>query len=136
MRPLAQYQPKIRATKLHNSYLTWQLFFRCFCWDRNSVLKDLQVWSRTLFRKIKEIPAKIWLFTKIGAVNKDIKRKVKFSDSHGHNILRIVITFYFCYYKIFFSPQVQRSVIISNKHVIYELPDELPKDLRLRILGN
>ena len=39
-------------------------------------------------------------------------------------------------YQIFFSPQVQRSVIISNKHGIYELPDELPKDLRLRILGN
>ena len=39
-------------------------------------------------------------------------------------------------YQIFFSPQVQRSVIISNKHGICELPDELPKDLRLRILGN
>ena len=39
-------------------------------------------------------------------------------------------------YQIFFSPQMQRSVIISNKHGIYDLPDELPKDLRLRILGN
>ena len=39
-------------------------------------------------------------------------------------------------YQIFFSLQVQRSVIISNKHDIYELPDELPKDLRLRILEN
>ena len=29
--------------------------------------------------------------------------------------------------QIFFSPQVKRSVIISNKHGIYELPDELPK---------
>ena len=26
-------------------------------------------------------------------------------------------------YQKFFSPQVQRSVIISNKHGIYELPD-------------
>ena len=32
-------------------------------------------------------------------------------------------------YQIFFSPQVQRSVIISNKHGIYESPDELQKDL-------
>ena len=39
-------------------------------------------------------------------------------------------------YQIFFSPQVKRSVIISNKHGIYELPHELPNDLRLRILGN
>ena len=38
--------------------------------------------------------------------------------------------------QIFFSPQVQQSVTISNKHGIYELPDELPKDLRLRISGN
>ena len=31
-------------------------------------------------------------------------------------------------YKIFFSPQVKRSVIISNKNGIYELPHELPND--------
>ena len=29
-----------------------------------------------------------------------------------------------------------QSRIISNKHGIYELPHELPKDLRPRILGN
>ena len=39
-------------------------------------------------------------------------------------------------YQIFFSQQVQRNVIIINKYGIYELSDELPKDLRLRILGN
>ena len=26
--------------------------------------------------------------------------------------------------------------IISNRHTIYELPKELPNDLRLKILGN
>ena len=36
--------------------------------------------------------------------------------------------------KIFFSPQEKRSVIISNKHGIYELTHELPKDLRLKLL--
>ena len=38
------------------------------------------------------------------------------------------------------SLKMKRSVIISNKHGIYELPHELPhelpNDLRLRILGN
>ena len=34
--------------------------------------------------------------------------------------------------KIFVSPQVKRIVIISNKHGIYDLPYELPNDLRLR----
>ena len=40
------------------------------------------------------------------------------------------------FYQIFLSPQVKRTVIISNKHGIYELPHELPKDLRLTILEN
>ena len=38
--------------------------------------------------------------------------------------------------KIFESPQVKPTVIIRNKHGIYELPHELPNDLRLRALGN
>ena len=38
--------------------------------------------------------------------------------------------------QIFLSPQVKPSVIISNKHGIYELPHELLNDLRLRMLGN
>ena len=36
------------------------------------------------------------------------------------------------FYQIFFSPQVKRSAIISNKRGIYELPHELPNDLQLR----
>ena len=32
-------------------------------------------------------------------------------------------------YEIFFSPQVKRSVIVSNKHGVYELPHEIPNDL-------
>ena len=39
-------------------------------------------------------------------------------------------------YQIFFSPQVKRSVIISNKHGIKELAHDLQNDLRLRILAN
>ena len=38
--------------------------------------------------------------------------------------------------QFFLSPQVKRNVIISNKYGIYELPHELPNDLRLRILAN
>ena len=40
------------------------------------------------------------------------------------------------FYQIFFSQQVEQSAIISNKHGIYELPQELSNDLRLRILRN
>ena len=32
--------------------------------------------------------------------------------------------------------KVKRCAIITYKHGIYELPRELPNDLRLRILGN
>ena len=38
-------------------------------------------------------------------------------------------------YTIFLSPQKKRCVIITYKHLIYELPHELPNDLRNRILG-
>ena len=40
------------------------------------------------------------------------------------------------FYQFFHSPQENRSAIVSNKHGICEMPHELPKDLRLRILGN
>ena len=35
-------------------------------------------------------------------------------------------------YEIFLSPQVKQSVIISNKHSIYELPHELPNNLEVQ----
>ena len=40
------------------------------------------------------------------------------------------------FYQIFFPQQVKRLAIITYKHGIYELPLELPNDLRLTILGN
>ena len=52
--------------------------------------------------------------------------------NHGHNILR----YFLILYQNFFSPQVKRGLIISNKHGMCEMPHELPNDLRLRILGN
>ena len=48
----------------------------------------------------------------------------------------IIFSVFLILYQIFFSPQVKRSVIISNKHGTYELPHDLPNDLRLKILGN
>ena len=51
--------------------------------------------------------------------------------NHFHNILRL-----FDILSNFFSPQVKRTVIVSNKYGIFELPHELPNNLRLRILRN
>ena len=39
------------------------------------------------------------------------------------------------FYQIIFSPQVKRWWIITCKHGIYELPNELPNNVRLRILA-
>ena len=38
--------------------------------------------------------------------------------------------------QIFLSPQVKRWAIITYKHGIYDLPHELPNDLRRKKLGN
>ena len=43
---------------------------------------------------------------------------------------------FWMFYQIFFSSQVKRCAIITCKHGIYELPHELPNELRLEILGN
>ena len=40
------------------------------------------------------------------------------------------------FYQFFLSPQVNRFAIITYKHGMYELPHELPDDLRFSILGN
>ena len=40
------------------------------------------------------------------------------------------------FYQIFLSQQVKRWVIITYKNGIYELPQELPNDIRLKILRN
>ena len=40
------------------------------------------------------------------------------------------------FYQIFLPPQVKRWAIVTYKYNIYELPHELPNDLRLRILEN
>ena len=61
------------------------------------------------------------------------------SQSINQSITAIMdILFWDCLilYQIFFSPQVKRSVNITNKHGIQELPHEFPNDLRLRILEN
>ena len=51
-------------------------------------------------------------------------------------IIFIIFWDFLIFYQSFLSPQVKRYAIITYKHGIYELSDELPKDLRLRILGN
>ena len=51
-------------------------------------------------------------------------------------IIFIVFWDFLVFYQIFFSPQAKRCSIITYKHGIYELPHELPKDLRPTILGN
>ena len=50
----------------------------------------------------------------------------------------IFITFwdFLMFYQIFLSAEVNQCAIITYKHGIYQLPHELPNDLRLRILGN
>ena len=50
--------------------------------------------------------------------------------------MEIILWDFLMFYQIFLSPQVKRSAIISNEQSVYELPDKLLNDLRLRILGN
>ena len=50
--------------------------------------------------------------------------------------MEIILWDFLMFYQIFLSPQVKRSAIVSNKQGVYELHQDLPNDLRLRILEN
>ena len=60
-----------------------------------------------------------------------MRHKINFIDLLTAT-MALTFSEFFMFDKIFLSAQVKRSVIISNKHGIYELPYELPNDLRLR----
>ena len=89
--------------------------------------------SDLFLKKIKEILAKIWLFWMIGAANKNIKIK---KNKRKRKLQTIMAKFWdiLMFDQILLSPQVKGSMIINNKHGMYELPHNLPEDLRLRIL--
>ena len=55
---------------------------------------------------------------------KSYKAKENFTDNGGHNIL-----IFFLFYQIFLLPQVKLG------KMVYDLPQKLPNDLRLSILG-
>ena len=55
-------------------------------------------------------------------------------------IIFIIFWNFFMFYQIFFSPEVKQRAIITYKHGIYEVPQEMPQELpndwRCRKLGN
>ena len=51
-------------------------------------------------------------------------------------IMEILLCNFLMFYQILLSPQVKRSVIISNKQGVYRLVHKLLNNLRLSILGN
>ena len=54
----------------------------------------------------------------------------KAEERCGTAIVLIIIWDFLIFYQVFFSLQVTRSAIISNKSDIYDLPHKLPNDLR------
>ena len=58
---------------------------------------------------------------------------INFSEIRPSGTTSMIIIFwdFLMLYRIFISPQVTRSAIISNKHDMYELSFKLPNDLRL-----
>ena len=50
--------------------------------------------------------------------------------------IMVIVFWDFIFYQIFLLPQVMRSVVISNKNGIKELPYKLLSNVRFRILEN
>ena len=80
-----------------------------------------------------------WSFS----VKKTAKSRKLFSQNKsiinfwwGSTIMVIIFLVFLMFDQIFLSLTVKQSVIIINKHGIYELPHEFPNDLKSRILEN
>ena len=50
--------------------------------------------------------------------------------------MQIILWNVWMFYQFFLQPIVKRSPIVGNKQGVYELPDVLSNDLRLRITEN
>ena len=75
------------------------------------------------------------LYTCVTVFAMTIKKQER-NQKHFKKSSIVVIMFWeLMFDQVFLSPQVQRIAIISNKHGIYELPQKLPNDLSLGILG-
>ena len=48
----------------------------------------------------------------------------------------IILLDFLIFHQIFLSLQVKRSAVIISKYGIHDLPHELQRSLRLKILGN
>ena len=72
----------------------------------------------------------MWLSLTIWAVNKDIKAKENFQT-----IMVKIFWDFSLFDQIFLSSQEKPSLIISNKHGIYQLSHDFPNNLKLQILG-
>ena len=55
-----------------------------------------------------------------------------FNESGNTTISFIILWDFSMFYEIFLSPQVKQCAIITYTYGVYELPHELPDDLRLR----
>ena len=58
------------------------------------------------------------------------------NDEHTKPAIMEIILWEFLMFPNFPSPKVKQSAIVSNKQGVYELQNELPNDMRLRIFGN
>ena len=67
---------------------------------------------------------------------KKVKQNVLVHISRRTTISYIIFWDFLMFYQIFLSPKVKRWLIITYKHGINKLPQELVNDLRPRILGN
>ena len=79
LRPLTPFQPKVRETDLQKKCYNLSYFittFPIFSLRSKFCIESLFKFGLgQVFRKIKYIPAKIWLFLTIKAVNKDISQR-------------------------------------------------------------
>lgn len=116
------------------------IFTQCLFFDRKKICKRVKGSCLkiifVLFRSLAKIPVRSLTFRSL--IDKPflilflilvlilIWLSWGFVVFNCHTITIILFWDTLIFYEVILSPQLKRSVIISNKHNIYELPHELP----------
>ena len=124
---------QVRCVKVPNLMLLCNHYFAYLFQVKILTLKSFQLCLLVVFHRsnIWELNEHVFQKFESSLEVQRIKKKKK--------IQRILVIIFWNFTMLQYrsdSPQVKQKLIFSIANLVYELPHELPNDLRLRILGN
>ena len=121
---------QVKGVKLPNLKVFCKQYFAYLIQVKNSHQKAFTITYYQFFDRTNFFEPNEHFFQKFELSLEVQGAKIKFSENLGHNILELYIMFQ-CRSD---SSQVKGNMISSIANLVYELPNDLPNDLRLRMM--